>query len=394
MKRKTPLGKKDPIRKSNMLKKCIIIFLIVINICLLTGCYTEIDQQIMVSGIGVDVGEKGYKYHVSAEIVLVSKDEIKTSVIDTNADTIFDALRDLIYIGSKKLYFGHCKSMFICEKVAEKGIGDVIDILMRDHETRNNMDVFIAKGCNAKKILMTDGIIVPVVSYKSDSLFQIPEKNIGDAPAVDAYKVFNHITHNGMSTVIAAFEIASIEDKKDIELCGAGVFKDDKLIGYLDIDEARNLSIISSKLKKGLLTYEYGEEKNSFISYEIMDNKANTKIEFGNDNIKSVNVSTETKVKIGETDMSFDFKKEDEIAKLCQNLEEKMEENFKRLIKKAQTDLGTDIFRIGRHIQRNHPKEWEKYKEEWDETFKTLDFNVDCKVEIIGTGIINESYDS
>lgn len=374
-----------------MLKRFAIIFFIVINICLLTGCYKDIDQQIMVSGIAVDPGEQGKKYHVSAETLIISGEEVTTDVIETDGDTVFEALRGLLSTSSKKLYFGHCKVMFISEKLARGGIGKVIDLLIREHEARINMDIIISKDCDAKDILMTEGVFSPIVSYKVDALFHTETKKVGDSPSVDAYKVYNGINSDGVSTVIAAFEIINVEDKKDIKLCGTGVFNKDKLVGYLDEKETKNLSLINNKLKKGLLTYNTEDGKDSFISNEIFNNKGKTEIKFKDDNITGVDISTQTEVSIGEMDTQADFTKTDEVKKISQKLESEMEKGFYKLIDKAQSKLSCDIFGIGRQIKMNYPELWEKYKENWDETFKTLDFNVDCKVKIVGSGIINRA---
>lgn len=373
-----------------MWKRFAVIFIIVINICLLTGCYVDIDRQIMVSGIAIDVGQQGKKYHVSAETIVVSGDEITTDVIETDGNTVFETLRDFIGVSSKKLYFGHCKVIFISEEVAKEGIGEILDLAIRDQEARIDMDIIIAKGCDAKDLIMTEGVFSPIVSYKANDLFSTPEKTMGDAPALDVYKIFNDIYTDSVSAVIPAFELTNVEDKKDIKLCGTGVFKNDKLIGYLDKYESRSLSIIGNKLREGLLTYESKEKEDSFVSYEIMNNKSKTSLEFEENNKISVNVSTETKVNVGEIGIEADFMKTEDVEKTRQKLESQMEEDLYELIDKAQSDLNCDIFGIGREIYRNYPHQWEKYKENWEETFKTLDFNVDCKVEINSSGLIDK----
>jgi len=373
-----------------MRKRIIIIFIVLMNLCLLSSCYVDIDQQITVSGMAIDVGHQGKKYHVSVETVSVSDEKITTDVIETDGDTVFEALRDLIAISSKKLYFGHCKVMFISEELAKNGIGEVLDLTIRDHEARIEMDILITKGCDAKDALMTDGVFSPIVCYKVDELFDTPEKPLGDAPAVHSYKVYNDINSDGVSAVIPTFKIISVEDKKELKLCGTGVFKRDKLIGYLDEQESRNLSIINNKIKSGLLTYKAEDETESFISYEILKNKSKTAIKFDDDNKIRVDVTIKTDVNIGEIDTKADFTKSDEVKKIAQNLENKMERDLYKLIDKAQSELESDIFGIGRQIYRNHPRLWEEYKEGWDETFKTVDFNVDCKVTIIGSGTFNK----
>lgn len=375
-----------------MRKRIVIIFIVLISLCSLSGCYVDIDRQVMIAGVAIDEGRQGKKYHVSVETISPTSKEIETNIIEIDGDTVFEALRDFIAVSSKKLYFGHCKAMFISEKLARKGIGEILDITIRDSEARIEMDVIITKGCDAACALKSGGVFSPIISYKVDDLFDTPEKGFGDAPAVHSYHVYNDINSEGVSVVISAFEIVNAtDDKKELKLYGTGVFDKDKLVGYLDKDETRNLSIINDKLHTGLLTYPAADATDSFASYEIYSNKCKRDLEFDNDSNKiTVNISTRTAVSIGEIESYADFTKNEDVEKIRSKLESEIEEDLYKLITKSQSELGCDIFGIGRQIYRDYPEAWEKCKKGWNETYKTIDFNVDCKVKLTGSGIFKK----
>lgn len=369
-----------------MRKKIIIVLILLANLISLSACYSDIDQQIMVSGLAIDEGKNGKKYHVSVETVSPSSGEIESNLLEFDGDTIFQTLRNMVEISSKKLYFGHCKAIFISEKLAKQGIGELLDFILRDHEARAEMDVIITKGCKAKDAINVDGVFSPIIAYKVDELFDSKDKGFGNAPSVQTYEVYNEINTEGVAPAIPAVEIVNVEDAKDLRFCGTAVFDKDKLVGYLDARETKNLSIIDNEIKTGLLTYESGDDKNAYTSYEIFGNKSKRDLEFNSDNNVKVNISVKTKVGIGETQSVVDFTKSDQVKKMEQELESKMEEDLYKLISKSQTELGSDIFGIGRQIYRDYPDIWEKYKDNWKEMYKSIDFTVDCKVTITGSG--------
>ena len=366
--------------------------MVVANLFLLSGCwnYVEINGQINVSGLAVDIGRQGRKYHLSAEVITVGvkeKDQVSANVVETDADTVFEGIRNMMTITTKKLYFGHCKAFVIGEKAAESGIAEILDMVIRNHELRIEVDVVVAKGCDAKDILMTEGIANPIMSYKIHDLMNTSPQAVGASPVTKAYKVFNSIQNEGVCTVVPTLEIVQVEEKKVLKLTGVAVLDGDKLSGCLDERQTKYLSLLNDKIgNSGLLTVNDSQEEDLFLSYEIYKSKTKRILVF-NEKIPTVNISVNTHVIIGEVETEVDFTKREEIEKVRGLLETSMNEDLTQLINTAQTTLGCDILGIGAQMQREDPKMWEKYKDNWDEIFKKLKITVENKIEITGSGI-------
>lgn len=376
-----------------MLKRAIVVFNVLVNIFLLTGCwnYVEIDEQINVSGFAIDVGENGKKYHFSAEIIMASLEEkgpLNSNVIETDADTVFEAIRNLLTLTSKRLYFGHCKTMVIGEGVAKHGIKEILDLPVRNHELRTTIDIVISKGCKAKEILLTEAVVTTIIAYRINDILKNSKAAVGESPFFKTYLVYNNVQAEGVATVIPALEIRNIEDKKVAKLLGVGVFKEDKLVGFLDEIQTKQLSFINNKIKSGLLTTESLNDKNKSMSYEIYKSKTKTKISFDNNEI-TVNINVKTYVNIGEAETKADYSDPKEVDKARENLQRNMEKDLNNLIKVAQKDFECDIFGIGNKINKNYPNKWHKYKENWEETFQKIKFNVKSEVRIKGSGVTN-----
>lgn len=377
-----------------MRKRVILLLIVAINSFMLTGCwnYVEVNQQMNVSGIAIDEGQQGKKYHLSVEVISVgikAEAAITANVIETDSDTLFEGIRDLIAMTTKKLYFGHCKTMVIGEKAAKNGIAEIIDVTLRNHEVRKELDIVISKGCDAKDILLTEGIATPIMAYKIFDLMNTSVKAVGGAPTTKAYLVFNSIQNEGICTVIPALEIGNIQEKKVLELAGVAVFKNDKLSGFLDKRETEHLSFLNNKIKRsGLITVQAFENTDLFLSYEVYKSKTKRDLQF-NEDVPSVNITVNTSVIIGEVQTEQDFSKPEEVENIKQHLEKSMEEDFTKLIDMAQKKMNCDIFGIGAQIYRDNPEMWEKYKDNWEEIFEKIKINVECKVRITGSGIEN-----
>ncbi|NLH01827.1 MAG: Ger(x)C family spore germination protein [Clostridiales bacterium] len=378
-----------------MWKRAIIIFHVLIMILMLTGCWNavEIDQQMNVSGIATDIGEQGRRYHICAEIVAVSTrggSGINVYVIETEGDTIFESIRNLMTLTSKKLYFGHCKTMIIGEEIAKYGISEILDMPIRDHELRMTMNIAVSKGCAAKEILMTEGVSAPIISYKIHDMIKNCEKVIGSAPYSKTYLVYNCIQTQGVCSVIPAVELQKIQNNKVLKLCGAGVFKKCKLVGFLNELQTKNLSFMNNKIRSGLLTFEAPESSYADMSFEIYKSKTKTDISFDGSGI-TVNITVKTTAGIGEVGQKANYSNFAEIEKTRNHLEKEMEKDFYLLIATSQKDLHCDIFGIGMQISKHYPQKWEKYKDNWEETFPTVKFNVKSEVRIKGSGVVNRA---
>ena len=58
------------------------------------------------------------------------------------------------------------------------------------------------------------------------------------------------------------------------------------------------------------------------------------------------------------------------------------------LIKRVQTEYDSDIFGFGESIYRTDLALWKKLKGNWDETFQTLDVEIEPEVHILDTSLL------
>lgn len=376
-----------------MKKKTISLFLAVVQLFLLSGCwnYVEIDDQLQVSGMALDIGEQGCRCHLTVEVVTVGRGEnakFESYLLESDGGTVFESIRNLMTLTPKKLYFGHCKVMVIGEPLAEYGIRELLDLPIRNHEMRANMDVVIAKGTTGKQILKTKSITTNIVSYKISDILTTCQKAVGTAAASKDYQVYDGIHSQGFSITIPALELSKAGKEDIVKLCGAGVFCADRLTGYLNEEQLKDLSLMKGKLKTGLVTSEASGCPYYTTSFEIYKTKTKMKITCSPDSVTAA-YDVKLWVNVDETQMHEDFLDKSELDATRRTLETTLSANMVNLIEAAQQTYRCDFFGIGQQVYRQDPDCWKKLQKNWETKFPKVHFKVICEVNIIGSGVSN-----
>lgn len=372
----------------NYIKKFVCIIHLLVISALISGCwnYREIEKLSIVSGIAIDKIED--KYLVTTETVEIKggrDTKISTKLLSSEGISIFDAVRNSIKLTGKKLYFSHAKVLIISNDIAKEGLIPVIDWVNRDTEPRYTMNVLISKEKTAKEILQAENKTSEIYSFELHDVLNA-EKGLSYAPSVEEWNFVTDISGNGISAILPTVNMAQ---NKIPEIEGTGVFKKDKLFGYLDGKETEALLFIKNKIKGGLLTQrEISNNSYTNISLEILKNETKLKPSYSDGKI-TIDITTKTDVVIGENGGTDDFIGEEGRKKLKNDFENHLETQIKNLVKKVQEDYDSDIFGFGKAVRINMPELWKKIELQWEQVFRRVD--VDVRSTII---IKNSAYTS
>ncbi len=378
-----------------MSKKYILILLIISNILLLSGCwnYREVERLAIVSGLAVDKDENSGEFLLITELVDVKETMGKTTLtskkIDSRGKTILDAIRNMIKISGKKLYFSHTKVVIISQDVARENIIPIVDWISRDHEPRIDLDLLISREKTAKELLSQQSVTTDIRALEMSFMLDA-NKSLSKSPKVGTYEFINALEAEGISPTLPTIGITTIENKETSELSGTAVFKKEKLVGFLDEEESKYLLFIRDKIKGGLLSIDMSENNpKDKVTLEIFKNKTKIKPVYSGENI-SMNIIIKTEVSIEENDTSINNIDENGRAKLKNESEKYLEKQINNLIKKVQNEFDSDIFGFGAKIKAEMPYLWKTIKDDWDDIFKDLDVVVNAQIDIRNSGITSK----
>lgn len=380
------------------MKKFISIIMIVIFTLSETGCSQtkqEIEKLSIVLAMGFDLNKEG-KYIFSAQILSTDKPTLKSTsnkppsnvvVFTSVGDTPYDAINHMSISLGKNLFFGHSAFIMVGGNLAENGISLVIDTSLRSNSTRPDYPLFITKG-NALDIIK---------AVTADE--KIPSNAISNLVKFQAGKGYSPITSrldfaNALSSKTAApvIGIISLNQNKNTDnvfkLVGTGVFKEDKLIGYMDKKETRGMQWIKGKVQSGnLIGYT---KDNKEITFDILKSKSTVKpIEKNNEIIIQINIKEEAN--IIEMAKDIDLMKNPDKIKDLNNLQNKaIKDEVILALNAAQNKFKADIFDFGGNIHRHYPKLWNSMESNWETIFPKLKVEINIDSSIKRPGIISK----
>lgn len=360
---------------------------------MLSGCwnYREVEKFAVVSGMAFD--KIGDNYSVTSEIVEVTggrESKISTTLITSEGKSIFDAMRKAIKKTGKRLYFSHAEIIIISREVAEEGIIPVLDWSSRDAEPRYTLHYMISKEKSAKDIMKLKPITMDVLSFELDEMLK-SQKSLSNAPDIEEWQFINDLSAMGISATLPTVDITTDSDKPAPEITGTGIFKQDKLVGFLNGEETKTMLFIKDKIKGGLLVKKENKGGSvTDISLEIFKNKTHMKPQINNGKI-TMEITTNTDVAIAENGGKKNYIEEPARTELKNDSEEMLENNIKALVKKVQEQYDSDVFGFGRSVKLAMPDMWKQLEPKWEQIYKNIDVEVHSTINIKNSAFQSKS---
>lgn len=375
--------------------KVLLLILIINTVAFLfTSCwnYREADNLTLVLGLAVDKTEDG-KYFISVETADMheagTEGKVKSTIIESEGETVFDAVRNAVLVNVPRLYWAHNTAVIISQQVASEGVLSIMDFLVRDPEARLDEHPFIYVGEAAGEIFDAKPLTAEMVSEELREMvhaYHMTSKTLH----MQVFEFVERLMDEGISAVMPAVCLNEVNGEKTIKMCGTGLFKADRLVGFLDEEETKYYNFVKDEVKGGLLVIDAESEgKKGKITLEILNSDARLKANYKEDKI-SIEIKIEVRTTMNDIQIPELAINEKEISNLERIAGEQLEKDIENLIKKVQ-ELNTDIFGFGKLVKEQLPKVWKEKGKDWDYIFPELEVDITPKIEIIHTGLLKKS---
>lgn len=366
-------------------RKLLCVFLLTLCLPFLSGCwnYRELDSLNMVSAFAIDPGTQGHSYHLTFEFLDATSQAQPSKTMETEGDTIFDAIRNATAISQKKLYFSSCKTVIVNQDLARKGICALFDFILRDAELRLTLLPLISKEKTAGEILQHESQSSQLIGLELAKVLEQDSIYLAKAHRVPIFDAYSMLHQPGMSLTLPFVEINSSKSGKVPMVDGTAVFRDDKMVGSLDPEETQYFLYIRNEIKGGLLlTAVNGSKKN--VSLEILGSHTTLNSQTAGSRI-SMQISIHTKSEFGENQSVKNLITQAGLSEVQQCAEKTLREGITDVIKRVQSDYGSDIFGFGKELHENTPVYWNKVKNDWNHKFTSVEFTVEPQMIIQGS---------
>ncbi|MGE7904969.1 Ger(x)C family spore germination protein [Peribacillus sp. NPDC094092] len=398
-----------------MNRKKLILFLMVICTTFTSGCWdkTELNEMAIVSAVGLDRNKEGKLVgsfqtinpgNVAGALQGGGGTNPPISIYRATGNNVYELDSIASTKISRDMYFAHANLIVIGEELAkEEGLNDIFDAFERSPEFRATTRIVIARGVKARDIVETLTAIDKVSAEKVIKTVETTEKTQGKNISVNLQETIKNLLSTGKEPIISGFTVrgnTGKEDKmentmsSDIEAnpsaAGIGVFKDGKLIDWLDGEMAIGSMWVLDRIENTNSNLDWGGKKDS-ITYQVIRQKTNISVKMKNGkpkvfitaraegDIREVNVP----LNLTDTHVLIDIEN-----KLAKDLKKKMEDAIVRAQKNK-----ADIFGFGEIMHESHPKEWKKIEKNWDDvSFPEMEVDVQAETFIRRTGLRNKPY--
>lgn len=352
-----------------------------------TGCwnYHEIETLQIVSGVAVDVGRNGYKYHVTFECIKLGQGtqqpgSPQSVILETDGNTIFDAVRSALNESDKKLYFSHCEIVILSSQIAKGGIKSLLDWFMRDAEPRDTLEFLVSKADTAGVILQQKPKTGQVLSYQISNALHESANAAGKNVHVQLYQINNTLNTPGNDLTLPAIELKQEAGGETVQVQGDAVFREDKMVGWITSDQAKTLNFVLNRINGGLLNTGKNPGDQD-LALEIISNSTKVAPAVSN-GIPTMNIDIHMTAAYAEQGSTEDVLTKEGVEKVAGYAERTLKTDVENTIKLVQTQYDADIFDFGSAINQSMPDEWDKLKSGWRDTFKKLKYHVNAEVEI------------
>ncbi|KGP70848.1 Ger(x)C family spore germination protein [Pontibacillus yanchengensis] len=377
---------------------------------LLTGCWSkkELDQIALVTGIGID--KKGDEYNYTVQIInpgeVTAKQMTTRTAVSTYTSTgrsIFEAIREMTKITPRMGYYSHTRKVVFGEELAKEGIGKALDLLARDHEFRTDFHIAVAKDIEAADILKVLTPLEKVPANKMYTSMQISEDNWAPTKTVKIQELINSIISKGKEPVLTGVYLTSTADigshvqnveqvasPANVIIDNIGVFKGDKLIGWLNTPQSKGFNYITNNVSGTAEYMPCGEDGN--VTVEVINSESKIKATVNN-NQPHITINVKVKGDIDDVQCKeLDLSKEKSLNTVERKLEKRLNSAMEEAINITQTEFNSDIFGFGEYVHRADKTYWKSVKDNWDAEYKNLTFQVNTNVNIVRTGTITDSF--
>lgn len=383
------------------------LLIVAVMLCLpLSGCWNRREMNELAITVGVGIDKIDDQYLVTAQVVdpgevasrrTSGSPRLPVVVFKERSTSVLEALRKMTTSGPRRIYMAHLRMLVIGEELAREGIANVLDFFSRGHELRTDFFITVTKDVRAETIMK---VLTPLEKIPANEMFSSLETSEHYwAPTHGVYldRLVNELVTGGRNPVLTGIRIVGdvdisgeqenvkvVEPPGKLKYIGFGVFRKDKLIGWLNEDESKGYSYIMGNVKDtvGHVTCPDGgrailevQRTKTIIRGKVVNGKPRIDIRLTADG------------DIAELACKIDVADPASLIFLQNKVAERLKQLMSLTIERAQKDLKSDFLGFGAAIHKSNPKQWKQWKDNWPERFPDVPvfIHVDYKLRRVGT---------
>lgn len=370
----------------------ILLFILVLG---LTGCwdYTEVEQINFAVGTGID--ETDGEPHLIAEIIKTKgvgqTTEFKPVVLSTQMRSLSSATRVLSTPAGMTLMWPHAFIFLVSEEVAKKGITSAIENVARGRDLRSTVYLLVVKDATTEEVFKSKPPFSDTVSQHIASIV----RNHANHPLFfpeEMWKFQKNLMKRGISGALPTVQLVEEGGEKVPIVRGTAIFKEGKMVGWIDGDESQIFCILKGLPLRGRFVMETDVDgERHRLTYEVINNRVEIKPQIEGEQL-AMSIKLTMQLNIDEIDdASINFEDDQIVKAIEEQVNRAFERRMRELLSKLNQEINSDALGLGLLLKQTEPKFWRTVEGSWDEYLANLDVSVTADTKIILSGVMVKS---
>lgn len=359
-----------------MMKYVFRLLLPVTLLLLLSGCwsYSELNERTIIAGAAVDLTESG-EILLTAETVEFSEGDspsVKAEILTGKGRSIAEAVYDIMNQSGKELYWYQATLLVIDNKYAEKGIRELLDYILNVNEMRLTLKLAVSRLETAAEVFELECHGSNIKSFAIDSIIK-EQSGLGKTVSSDAYYIINRMLEPGAEFALSQILSDVSQKSATVDIAGCGVFKDDKLAGWLDDEETVFVQLLSGNVQKAEFDFIL---EGSRVAVNASDWKIKTRPTIAGGKAETdVEINAEYEILVIDGDL--DVNETADTEKISAALGRFVESHLKDMVEHLQA-LSCDALGWGNLVWQSNPEGYNGLAS-WYDIFSDMDTRLTMK---------------
>lgn len=368
---------------------------------LLSGCYNYRELNDLGITTAVSIDYKDNNFYVIAEVINPIKQQDASSSnnspfvnYNSSSSSLQDAFRKVVLESPRQLYAAQLEIIVLSEEVVNNHLEEVLEYFARDPEARTEIKIIVAKTEDSTKAITLQTLLTSLSSSNIIKSLDLQSKVLGMSYPVTLNELLNMYIDPYLEVVLPSMTLYGnyeIGDEKEnittsspkaiVKIDGSTITKDNKILGYLDLEESKILNLINGKLKETIIKMNYYD---GYIIFEPNRIKVSRELDIKN-NIIKINISGYSKTK--EIQSNIDLKDPKEVKKLNKALNMELEKKITDTFNSIREKYDTDVFGFQELYYRTNYKYFKENCTNWyEDIYPKIKLEVKANVRLYEKG--------
>lgn len=368
---------------------------------LLSGCYNYRELNDLGITTAVSIDYKDNNFYVIAEVINPIKQQDASSSnnspfvnYNSSSSSLQDAFRKVVLESPRHLYTAQLEIIVLSEEVVNNHLEEVLEYFARDPESRTEIKIIVAKTEDSTKAITLQTLLTSLSSSNIINSLDLQSKVLGISYPVTLNELLNMYIDPYLEVVLPSMTLYGnyeIGDEKEnittsspkaiVKIDGSTITKDNKILGYLDLEESKILNLINGKLKETIIKMNYYD---GYIIFEPNRIKVSRELDIKN-NIIKINISGYSKTK--EIQSNIDLKDPKEVEKLNKALNMELEKKITDTFNSIREKYDTDVFGFQELYYRTNYKYFKENCTNWyEDIYPKIKLEVKANVRLYEKG--------